>query len=197
MDRSQALDAELLEAWRAGDGAAADELLRRYFFGVYRFFAAHRGVDPEELTQRAFEVCIAARDRVREEFGAYLYGVARNLLRREWERRVVGVEALSPSAVPLRALGTSPSMRVAKLDEQQIFARGIAELPPEFASVLALFYWDDRSLVEIAAQLEIAVGTVKSRLSRGRALLRAWLEAASDDPRLRGGALALVAREPT
>jgi RNA polymerase sigma-70 factor (ECF subfamily) len=194
MDRSP--DAALLEAWRAGDRDAADELLRRYFFGVYRFFASHRGVDAEELTQRAFEICIAARDRVHEEFGAYLYGVARNLLRREWERKAAGVELVSPSQTPLRALGTSPSMRVAKLDEQQLFARAVAALPPEFAGAIALFYWDDRTLVEIAAQLCVAVGTVKSRLSRGRALLRAWLDAAAADERVRQGALSLVDREP-
>ena len=187
-------DSELLEAWRGGDRSAADELLRRYFFGVFRFFASHPNVDPEELTQRAFEVCIVARDRVEGEFGAYLYGVARNLLRREWERRNARPDPISPSAVPLRDLGTSPSMRVAKIDEQRLFARGLTELPEEFAGVLVLFYWDDCSLTDISDRLSVPVGTVKSRLFRGRALLREWLDRAAVDAAVRAKTIALIDR---
>ncbi len=194
MDRTGIADAELLEAWRAGEREAGDELLRRHFLGVFRFFTAHPGVDAEELTQRTFEACIAARDRVRDRFGAYLYGIARNQLLREWEKKGTRGTPVSSSGDSVGALATSPSMRVARHEEQLLFVRGLAAMPREFATVLEAFYWDDRSIPEIATQLGIAEGTVKSRLFRGKALLRAWLESAKEDDELRSGAIALLDR---
>lgn len=190
-------DGALLEAWRAGDRDAGDDLLRRHFLGVFRYFSSHAGVDAEELTQRTFEACIAARDRVRDEFVAYLFGIARNQLLREWERRGYRGEPVSPSSVSLPDLRTSPSMRVAKLDEQLMFARGLAELPREFAAVLELFFWEDRSIQEIADRLGIPTGTVKTRLHRGKARLREWLAATPQKDDLRTGTLALLDRDPT
>jgi len=194
VDKTGIADAELLEAWRAGDREAGDELLRRHFLGVFRFFTAHPGVDAEELTQRTFEACIAARDRVRDRFGAYLYGIARNQLLREWEKKGTRGTPVSSSGDSVGDLATSPSMRVARHEEQLLFVRGLASMPREFATVLEAFYWDDRSIPEIATKLGIAEGTVKSRLFRGKALLRAWLEGAKEDDELRSGALALLDR---
>jgi RNA polymerase sigma factor (sigma-70 family) len=188
-------DSTLLEAWRAGDRDAGDDLLRRHFLSVFRYFSSHPGVDAEEMTQRTFEACIAARDRVRDQFVAYLFGIARNQLLREWERKGYRGEPVSPSNVSLRDLRTSPSMRVAKLDEQMLFAKGLATLPREFASVLELFFWEDRSIQEIADKLGIAAGTVKSRLHRGKALLRTWLDAVPQSAELRTGAIALLGRD--
>lgn len=192
---AEADDGALLEAWRAGDRDAGDDLLRRHFLGVFRYFSAHPGVDAEELTQRTFEACIAARDRVRDQFVAYLFGIARNQLLREWERKGYRGDPISPSNVSLRDLRTSPSMRVAKLDEQMLFARGLASLPREFASVLELFFWEDRSIQEIADRLGIAPGTVKSRLFRGKALLRTWLDEGAQKADLRTGVIAMLDRE--
>jgi RNA polymerase sigma-70 factor (ECF subfamily) len=190
-------DAALLESWRAGDRDAGDELLRRHFLGVLRYFSSHPGVDAEELTQRTFEACIAARDRVRDQFVAYLFGIARNQLLREWERKGYRGEPVSPTGIALRDMRTSPSMKVAKLDEQLLFARGLQTLPREFSSVLELFFWEDRSIQEIADALGIPPGTVKSRLHRGKAMLRAWLDAAPQRDELRTGALAILeARTP-
>ena len=195
MDRSGIADGELLEAWRAGEREAGDELLRRHFLGVLRFFTAHPGVDAEELTQRTFEACIAARDRVRDRFGAYLYGIARNQLLREWEKKGTRGTPASTTGESIGDLATSPSMRVAKHEEQRLFARGLAAMPREFAAVLEAFYWDDASIPEIATKLGIAEGTVKSRLFRGKAQLRTWLERAKESEALRTGAIAIVDRK--
>lgn len=187
-------DAELLESWRAGDRTAGDELVRRYFLPVRRFFMTHPGVDADELTQRTFAACVAARDRDYGSFGAYLFGIARNQLLREFTARRVAGERAPEVAQEIAALVTSPSMRVARLDLQQLFVRGLAALPREFALVLEQFYWDDRSIPEIASALGIAVGTVKSRLFRGKALLRDWLAAAKEPEELRTGTMALLER---
>src|SRR5690606_37561421 len=95
-------NAALLDAWRNGDADAGDELLRRHFVDVYRFFCGHlsgagRGEDAEDLIQKTFEACIAGRDRVRGDFRAYLFGVARHQLWLEWERRRNRGDVLTPS----------------------------------------------------------------------------------------------------
>jgi RNA polymerase sigma-70 factor (ECF subfamily) len=167
----------LLEAWRAGDLDAGDELLRRHFVGVYRFFTAHlspsgRGRDAEDLTQRTFEACISSRDRVHSDFRGYLFGVARRQLWLEWESRRSRGEIVSPSDAGIRDVRTSPSAAVAKLDEQKLFLSAIESLPAEFRVVLERFYWEDQPIARIAEELGIALGTVKSRLFRGKALLR-------------------------
>ena len=171
-------DGALLDAWRAGDTGAGNELLRRHFIAVYRFVSANLsgpGAEPEDVAQRAFEACISARDRARTDFRGYLFGVARRLIYMEWKKRR-GDDLLPASAIQLRDVRTSPSAAVARLDEQKLFMKALESLPLEFRSVLERFFWEERSLAEIAEELGIAVGTVKSRLFRGKAMLRERLE---------------------
>jgi RNA polymerase sigma-70 factor (ECF subfamily) len=170
-------DPTLLTAWRDGDAHAGNELLRRHFVAVYRFFTANlsqagRDVDPEDLTQRTFEACITRRDAVQTDFRAYVFGVARRMLYLEWKRRKGSGDVISPSAAEIRDVRTSPSVAVARLDEQKLFLHALAQLPAEFRAVLERFYWEERPIAEIADELGIALGTVKSRLFRGKAMLR-------------------------
>jgi RNA polymerase sigma factor (sigma-70 family) len=174
-------DEALLEAWRAGDKDAGDELLRRHFVGVYRFFSKNlpdsgRGADPEDLTQRTFEACVSGRDRVYGDFRGYVFGVARRQLYLEFKRRRSQGDVISPSEAGIRDVHTSPSAAVARLDEQKIFLVALGQLPPEFRGVIERFYWEERPIVEIAEELGIPPGTVKSRLFRAKALLREQLE---------------------
>ena len=170
-------DLVLLEAWRGGDAHAGDELLRRHFVSVYRFFdanlgGAQTGSDSEELTQKTFEACIAGRDLVRTDFRAYLFGIARRQLMREWERRRARGDTVTPSQAGIRDVRTSPSAAVARLDQQQLFVRALELLPLEFKAVLERFYWEEKTIPEIADDLGIAKGTVKSRLFRAKAMLK-------------------------
>ncbi|MEM6994432.1 MAG: sigma-70 family RNA polymerase sigma factor [Myxococcota bacterium] len=170
-------DVELLVRWREGDKTAGNALLQRHFVSVYRFFEANISEDVEDLTQRTFEACIVARDRLRDDanFRAYLFGIARKQLLRHLERRYPRGTTVSPSQVVIKDVRTSPSGAVARLDQQQLFVRGLSEIPLEFKSVLELFYWEDRKIPEIAVELGIAVGTVKSRLFRGKAVLKEYI----------------------
>lgn len=178
-------DPTLLEAWRAGDPHAGNELLRRHFVAVYRFVAANLGstaADPEDVTQRTFEACIHARDRVQSDFRGYVFGVARHLIYTEWQRRRPAGEVVPASAAEIRDVRTSPSAAVARLDEQKVFLHALEALPLEFRVVLERFYWEDRSIAEIADELGIALGTVKSRLFRGKAMLREQLQRTNAQP---------------
>lgn len=170
-------DLELLEAWRAGESRAGDELVGRYVDPVVRYFQSHlrdspRGTEPRDLAQRTFEACIAGRDRVHTDFRGYLFGIARHELMREWKRRRVGGDVVSPSEAGLRYDGTSPSRAVARVDEQRLLLELLQTLPVEYSAVLVRFFWEEHAIAEIARDLGIAPGTVKSRLHRGKALLK-------------------------
>ena len=190
-------DVDLLESWRGGDSHAGDDLLRKHFVSVYRFFDANLGgsrvgVDAEDLTQKTFEACIAGRDRVKTDFRAYLFGIARRQLMREWERRRSRGEMITPSQAGIRDVRTSPSAAVARLDQQQLFVRALELLPLEFKSVLERFYWEDKTIPEIEVDLGIAKGTVKSRLFRGKAMLKERLTALGVPAHLRDSTLDIL-----
>ena len=65
----------------------------------------------------------------------------------------------------------------------------LRRVEPDFSLVLRKFYWEECSVDEIAAELAIPIGTVKSRLARGRASLRAHLESVSVRDDVRDAAL--------
>src|SRR5215210_2704749 len=75
-------DAELLVAWREGDRAAGEALMRRHYRSVLRFFELNASWAADDLAQRTFMACIerAAAVRDTEAFRAYLLGVARRQL---------------------------------------------------------------------------------------------------------------------
>jgi RNA polymerase sigma factor (sigma-70 family) len=164
-------DVELLARWRDGDAQAATALVRRHFVAVYRYFSANvRDAEAEDLTQRTFEACTAARDRIRDDasFRAYLFGIARNQLAMHLERTLPRGPAVPASQVDLADPRTSPTGMLARADQREAFDRALQALSPKLRRILELFYWDDRSVAEIAAELGVSEGTVKSRLFRAR-----------------------------
>jgi RNA polymerase sigma factor (sigma-70 family) len=186
-------DGALLDAWRRGDKAAGEELFRRHFVAVYRFFAKNlrasgRAADAEDLTQRSFEACVTGRDRVQGDFRGYLFGVARRQLFVEFKQRHARGETVTPTDAGIRDVHTSPSGAVARLDEQKIFLVALEGLPSEFRTVIERFYWEEQPINAIAQELGIALGTVKSRLFRGKALLRERLAELRAPPEVRDSA---------
>jgi RNA polymerase sigma factor (sigma-70 family) len=147
-----------------------EELFEREFDSVYGYLA--RRVGPElgrDLASETFTRAFAARKRydpARGEARPWLYGIASNLLRRHYrdeERR-------------LRALAQLEARREDTPPEEPRLAHALATLPPEERDALLLFAWADLGYAEIATVLEVPVGTVRSRLHRARAHVRAALE---------------------
>lgn len=191
-------DHELLEAWRAGNRDAAEQLLAKHFSTVYRYFlarlGAHASSDAEDLTQRTFEACVVGRERVRTDMRAYLYGVARRLLMQEWKKRRVRGEVITPSQAELEARGRTPSSALRRADAWELLSDALSGLPLEFSAVLERFFLEEQSIASIAEELGIAKGTVKSRLHRGKAMLRKELERVESSSALRQSSLEIVAR---
>ncbi len=177
-------DVELLTRWREGDAVAGNELVRRYLVGVHRYFHARLPEDADDLTQRTFETCIGSRDRVRDDaaFRGFLFGVARNLLLQRLSAlpRERAIEPLADERPEL--LISSPSRAFAQADQLRLLIQVVGSLPDDLRPVVQQYYLDERPLLAIAEELGIPVGTVKSRLSRARALLRQRLSSLEPAP---------------
>ena len=77
--------------------------------------------------------------------------------------------------------GPSQSLtrKIAADERRQRLLQAMESLSPPFRAVLELYYWDDLSVKEIAAVLEIPLSTVTSRLWRARASLRETMQEAT------------------
>ncbi|MCA9650821.1 MAG: sigma-70 family RNA polymerase sigma factor [Myxococcales bacterium] len=172
-------DHELVRAWQAGDQQAGDALVRRHFWGVYRFFRNKVDDAAEDLTQRVFLACVEARERVRPELSlrAYLFGIARNQLMlylRQHHRATRMFEPSETSVADLR--GDRADDAMLEHQQQRALLAALRRIPVDFQIAVELFYWEELPVAEVAAVLEVAPGTIKSRLARARDKLREQLE---------------------
>ena len=164
-------DEELMREFQKGKPEAFEELFRRYVHLIYAFFR-RRLTDTsraEDLAQETFMVILPGGERYEEraKFRTYLYAVALKLLwgerRRESRDRLIdrNVDELSQEHDP----STSVWIREA-----------LGRLDGRHREVLMLREYEQLSYEEIAELLAIPVNTVRSRLFRARAELKASLE---------------------
>jgi RNA polymerase sigma-70 factor (ECF subfamily) len=164
-------DPELLDAWRGGDVRAGNELFRRYFAQLSRFFRNKADTGVEDLIQSTFLACVEGRDRFREtsSFRTYLFAIARYHLYGHYRRQRRAVDFSQTSIVDL---GASPSAPLGRREETTALLRALRSIPLEYQIVLELTYWEGMKAPEVAEILEIPANTVRGRLSRARAALR-------------------------
>jgi len=181
-------DRALLQRWRDGDADAGNELVRRHFSAVYRFFWNKVPEGVSDLTQQTFLALVEGHARVeaRTSFRAYLLGVARYTLVHHLRRRYRKDAVFSPehvSVLDVQAdMGSSPTQRVAQDETREILDRALRSLPLDMQISLELHYWHELSVDEIASVLERSPNTIKSRLHRARLLLKGRIERSSRDP---------------
>lgn len=170
-------DIELLEAWRAGDPRAGNDLLRRYFAALHRFFTHKIDDEVEDLIQRTMLALVRSKDAIREatSFRAYLFTVARNELYHHLSARRRSRDALDFGSVSVADLGTSPSAMIARRGEQAVLLRALRSIPVELQIALELHYWEGMTTAELATALAVPQGTVKSMLRRAREQLEVRL----------------------
>jgi len=147
--------------------------------------------DAEDAVQECYMRALRHFDTLRnQDVKPWLFAILRNVCRVEFGRRS-RVLLYDVNAEPDKAEGTVPLWReeqdnpetemLRKLDAQAI-QEMVAALPDVFREVIVLREIEDMSYREIAAIVSAPVGTVMSRLARGRAMLReAWLKAQSND----------------
>ncbi|MGB8510795.1 MAG: RNA polymerase sigma factor [Pyrinomonadaceae bacterium] len=176
-------DAELLRRIGAGDEDAFTTLYRRRQGGVYRFALQMSGSASvaEDVTQEVFLVVMRdahGYDPTRGSLAAYLYGIARNHVLRSFERERHWV-ALAEDWDGAAGTSVHESL-IAQNDPLGDLTRGqlierlhqaVLALPAHYREVVVLCELHELSYAETASALDCAVGTVRSRLHRARALL--------------------------
>lgn len=181
-------DAELLTAWRGGDGTAGEELFARYYGLVSRFFANKVCGDPADLIQSTFEACVLGHEQIRDtaHFRSFLFGIAYNVLRGHYRSKRAHDDRFDPSVDSSADLSPGAGTMLARGDEEQLLLAALRQLPLEHQVVIELFYWEDLTSAEIAALIDEPHGTVRTRLRRARQLLeQALAELTADQSLLR------------
>jgi RNA polymerase sigma-70 factor, ECF subfamily len=175
-------DAELLRLMLAGDEDAFTALYRRRQGGVYRFALQMSGSEAlaEDVVQEVFIVLMrdgANFDPSRGSLAAYLYGIARNHVLRAFDRE----RSLVPLDEDASDTNEAPHANlVAHFDPLGDLTRGemveklrqaVLALPAHYREALVLCELHELSYVDAAEALGCAIGTVRSRLHRARAML--------------------------
>ena len=159
---------------------AFTQLVDAHYAPLYRFALslARNPADAGDLVQQTFYIWATKGHALREAAKAKTWlftTLYREFLRgRRRDARSTSLEDLPPGGSELAAEEVD---RVARLDAGVVMA-ALQEVDETFRAPLTLFYLEDLSYAEIAATLEVPIGTVMSRLSRGKAQLRAVLDKA-------------------
>src|SRR6185437_3729278 len=181
-------DEDLLRRLAAGDEESFREFYQRHQAAIFRF-ALHmtgRADAAEEVVQEAFMTLIREAGKFDTKRGAtqaFLYGIARNHVRKllERERRyepLLDEESLNESGSGM-ALGGSPDEHLlAGMARAEIVAQvrgALGLLPRHYREAVTLCDLQEHDYASAAAILECPIGTVRSRLARGREMLAAKL----------------------
>ena len=174
-----------IEAARHGDQEAFGHLVTLYEKRVFALTLrmCKNPADAEEAAQEAFLAAWQGLPFFRGDssFSTWLYRLVSNacidLLRREGRHSAAAGPSLNDeeAAVEIADSAPSPQSLAERAELKQQIEAGLAALPDEYRSVLVLREIHQRSYQEISDILSLDLGTVKSRINRGRKQLRKFL----------------------
>jgi RNA polymerase sigma-70 factor, ECF subfamily len=180
-------DTDFVASAQNGDLRAFEELVRRHSRLIYRALVAILGDrdGAQDAMQDAFLSAFKhiARFQGRSKFSTWLVSIARNaalqrLRHREDMESLDGFELgeendFRPRQV--RAWQDNPEQLYSRAEIRQIVERGILELSSKYRVVVMLRDVEQLSTDDVARKLGISIPAVKTRLLRGRLMLREWL----------------------
>ena len=182
-------DFELLRLMLAGDEEALSVLYRRLQGSIYRFALQMSGSKTiaEDVTQEVFLFLMRdghVFDPARGSVSAFLFGVARNhVLRRlrvEQQLAPLGDDFDDDVSVLHASTEICPLEDLTRSETIESVRKAVLSLPSRYREVVVLCELQDISYVETAEILGCAIGTVRSRLHRARALLVEKLRPAAE-----------------
>jgi RNA polymerase sigma-70 factor, ECF subfamily len=181
---SEQTDLDLVARHRYGDPAAFEEIYSRSNEMVYNLALRLAGdaQDAADLTQEIFLRVYRHLGQFRggSSLKTWIYRVAVNYCRSRLSRRRFGFLPLPPRAEEsIEDRRRGPEERALAGDAGRRLQAALGRLTPAFREAVVLRDLEDLSYAEIAAVLGVRVGTVRSRIARGREQLRASLEEGS------------------
>jgi RNA polymerase sigma-70 factor (ECF subfamily) len=194
MDSARTAEAEFIERLKRGESAAFEEWVADRSGEIYGllFRLTENGEEARDLTQETFLRAFQSIGRFRGEadLRTWIYRIAINQARnrwRWWRRRrrdsTVSLDATQgqanqPLIATLVETSENPEQRTLAHEREVALRAALQKLGASYRETVILRDMEGFSYEEIAATLGINVGTVKSRLARGRQELRRRLEGA-------------------
>ena len=180
MTQPERTDEELLDSAREGDEEAFGAFVRRHTATVHRWMARAVGEDDaDDMTQDVFLKAYRGLPRFRGEAPprAWLASIADNAVKNRYRSRsrfrriFAGSSDARPELDPAEtAAGPEDEARAG--ESRRLVAEALKSLEPEFRMPVVLRDLEEWSYEEIAVSLALPVGTVKSRIARGRGRLK-------------------------
>lgn len=166
-------DQQLVERARGGEREAFGFLYRRHQAYVYRFARTMTGSAAlaEDIVQDVFLALMRDLDRYdtrRATLRTYLFGIARNLARYKTRslRRLLSLDQAEEAGA-----WDDPGAALSSSEETRHLRRCLGALPARYREVIILCDLHELDYAETAVVLKVPIGTVRSRLHRGRQLL--------------------------
>lgn len=179
---------ELVERCQTGDSAAFDDLVRRYQRYVFNLIYQHLGStdDLEDIAQEVFIRIFKFIKRFRREASleSWIYKIVlnycrtfarrrKNWLRMFYENTFHGQEDNDFEIMnTIPDLNANPADNIEQIQATSNIKSAIDDLPEIYREILIMREINELSYEEIASILDISIGTVKSRISRARDLVR-------------------------
>ena len=175
-------DEELIAQFQEGNLYAFEEIVRRYKDQLVNFAYRFLGdvEDAEDIAQETFLRVFRKKKAYKNvaKFSTWIYTITGNLakteLRRRKRRRLLSISILGfeDKDFELRDTGKGPEESVDKLIKDDVIQKAINSLPEKFKEVIIFRDIQELSYEEISSILKIPLGTVKSRVNRGRLKLQ-------------------------
>jgi RNA polymerase sigma-70 factor (ECF subfamily) len=174
-------DLALVAAAKNGDRSSLDQLLRRHYDRVFAVCRRVTGneADAADAAQEAMISIVRglANFDGRSSFGTWVYRIATNAsldeLRRRRRRPLAGLSTRDDA--PHEIADPDAGVRIESIGDRMAIDVALATLTEEFRVAVVLRDVGDLDYAEIAEVLGVPVGTVKSRIARGRAQMAAHL----------------------
>jgi RNA polymerase sigma-70 factor (ECF subfamily) len=179
-------DGQWLAAIRAGDEEAFLSFYRQHQGGIYRFALRMSGKETlaQDVTQEVFLVLLRSKEGTGFEEGrgtliGYLFGVARHLVQQRMAREgrwlslpeSIAEEEAGARPQEVVTCGDDPLDRLTREETVTRMRRMVLTLPSHYREVIVLCDLHEMTYQQVAEVLGCSVGTVRSRLHRGRSLL--------------------------
>lgn len=176
-------DYALVQKARSGDQHAYAQLLNRYWDSVYFMILkmAHNKDDAEDLTIEAFGKAFKFIHNYEPEFAfsTWLFKIANNnaidFLRKQHSKTISidsqGRDADEDNPVQLQSDTPDPEEVLIHKQKTDLLKTIVKELKPRYSRLVQLRYFEEYSYEEIAATLNLPIGTVKAQLFRAKELL--------------------------
>ena len=170
-------EVSLLRASLEGETEAWGEIVSRYkdaVFGLCLGFLRNRA-DAEDITHDAFIRAYEnlRRYRLEKRFSTWIFTIASNLCRNRLRHRRYHPVVSLPDQI---GGGVDPATVVAHEDRWARIQEGLNQLPYNYRAPIVLRYYNDLSYREIAEVLSLPEGTVKTRIHRGKVMLKQVIE---------------------